>query len=299
MLKKLLIAMALLLTVGFERLSAQDLQQQLELMEDTLVNTANSMYGAFIPDERSIYNEKFVKQLVKALNIKRSYEYPFKKLSEKINIVESPDRSFRMFNWAIAPTDVTRRYYGAIQMPGEELKLYPLIDYTASLGKGAEDSVLSGGKWYGALYYRIMPQEVGDKTVYTLFGLNASSAISNKKVLEPMVLTPTGPVFGAQVFNIRSQNNRAQRVNRFIIEYKKAAQASMNWDADMNAIYFDRLESDVNDPNRKYTYVPTGQYDGFKWYDGQWNLVENLIPIDVRKDGEAPVPSPIKPKEQN
>ena len=295
MFNKSLILIVLLLLVVSKASFAQD--AQLKVMEDSLVVTADSMYNAFIPDERSLYNEKFVKQLVRALKLQGSYSYPFDELQKKINILYPEDKTFRIFNWSIAPTDITRRYYGAIQMNSAELKLYPLFDYSGSLSKGAEDSVLTGGKWYGALYYRIMPNEVDGQTIYTLFGLNASSAISNKKVMDPMTITAKGPVFGAPIFNVRSQGRPTERINRFIIEYKKEVQASMNWDADLNAVYFDKLVSQVNDPNRKYTYVPSGEYDGFKWDNGYWNYVQNLIPIDALKDGQAPTPIPVKGKE--
>ena len=273
---------------------AQDLQQQLAIMEDSLVNTADSMYNAFIPDERAIYNEQFVRQLVRALKIKGSYDHPFTKLQQKINIIYPEDKAFRIFNWALAPTDNTRRYYGAMQMPGDALKLYPLVDYSANLNKGAEDSILSNGKWFGALYYRIIPHEVAGQTVYTMFGLNASSAISNKKIMDPMMLKGTGPVFGAPIFNVRSQTMPTERINRFVMEYKKEVQASLNWDAEMNAVYFDKLVSSVNDPNRKYTYVPSGQYDGFRWLNDQWTYMQDLIPIDPLTDGKAPAPVPVK-----
>ena len=297
MFRKLFVSITLLFTIGLCKAGAQDLQQQLALMEDSLVTTADSMYNAFLPDERTIYNEQFVKQLVRALKIKRSYEYPFTRLQQKINIISPDDKAFRIFNWAIAPTDITRRYYGAIQMPGEDLKLYPLIDHASGLGKISEDSVLTNGRWFGALYYRIIPHEWEGKTVYTLFGLNASSPISNKKIMDPLLVTPTGPVFGAPVFNVRSKSGDNGRINRFIMEYKKEVQASLNWDNDLNAVYFDKLVSQVNDPNRKYTFVPSGEYDGFKWENEHWNYVQNLIPVEIRKDGEAPTPSPVKPKE--
>lgn len=271
----------------------------LKVMEDSLVVTADSMYSAFIADERVVYNEKFVKQLVRALKIQGSYSYPFNELQKRINIIAPEDKKFRIFNWSIAPTDITRRYYGAIQMNSDDLKLYPLFDYSNNLSKGAEDSVLTGGKWYGALYYRIMSHDVDGETIYTLFGLNASNAISNKKVMDPLKITAAGPVFGAPIFNVRSEGRPNERVNRFIIEYKKEVQASMNWDAELNAVYFDKLVSQVNDPNRKYTYVPSGEYDGFKWEGGHWNYVQNLIPIDALKDGQAPTPIPVKSKEEN
>ncbi len=233
---------------------------------------------------------------MKALRNPNSFNYPFDSLGTKINIIYPEDKSFRIFNWTV-PADVTTRYYGAIQMPGEQLKLYPLIDCSTELGKLSEDTVLTEGRWYGALIYRIMKNDLQDKSVYTLFGKNASSPISNKKLMDPMTLTDKGPVFGAPIFNVRSQARPNDRVNRFIIEYKKDVQASLNWDNELNIVFFDKLVSQVNDPNRKYTYVPSGAYDGFRWIDGYWNYLQDIIPVEALKDGQAPTPIPVKPKE--
>lgn len=273
-----------------------DGRKQLGKAEDSLVNLADSMYNAFLPDERPLYCEKFVKQLVRVLKTPNSYRYDFPALQKKINIIAPDDNKFRIFNWLIVGADNQIRYYGAVQMPSEELKLYPLVDYAKELGKFAEDSVLVGPKWFGALYYRIIPTEVDGKRIYNLFGLNSSSRISNKKVVDPLQFSEHGITFGAPIFNISSENSQ-NRINRFIIEYKREVQASLNWDDNMKMIYFDKLVSQVNDPNRKYTYVPSGQYDGLKWSNGQWNYVQDLIPVQQFKDGEAPAPKPVKGKE--
>ncbi len=257
-------------------------------MEDSLLITADSMYHAFIPDEREVYCQRFVKQLVKTLKIPNSFDYTFDKLKDVVNIIYPDDKSFRIFNWDIVPTSVTRRYYGAIQLPGDQLKLYPLIDYTEELGKLAEDSVLTNSKWYGALYYRIIEHEANGQKLYTLFGLNASSPISNKKVLDVLEFTPDGAEFGAPIFNVGSESQPGHRIDRYIMEYKKEVEASLNFDSSLGVIFFDKLVSQVNDPNRKYTYVPSGEYDGFKWHDDQWNYVQDLIPVQNLKDGQAP-----------
>lgn len=291
---QLLVAI-LLFTV--KTVAAQDNKVQISRLEDTLVVLADSMYSSFIPDERTVYTEKFVKKLVGALKIPGSFDYPFDRLKDKISIIYPDDRTFRVFNWLIIPSEVDMRYYGAIQMNAEQLKLFPLIDYTRELNKGAEDSILKGGHWFGAMYYRILKHEVNGQDVYTMFGKNSTSLISDKKILDPMVITATGPVFGAPIFNVLSESNPNEHIKRFVIEYKKGVQASMNWDAEMNAIYFDRLVSEQNDPNRKYTFVPSGQYDGFRWVDESWNYMKDLIPIDILKDGQAPAPTAVKGKE--
>ncbi len=255
--------------------------------EDSLLLTADSMYTAALPETRQDFAMAFIRQLKGALSLPNSYSYGFDSLGKIVNILPAPDGAFRMFNWAIAPTELTRRYYGAIQLPGQALKLYGLVDYSSEIGKAAEDTILTGGRWYGALYYRIMRQD-GMPGAYTLFGLNSALAHSNKKVLDVLTLTPQGPRFGAPVFGIRSQASRG-RIARFILEYKKEVQASMNWDERLNAIYFDRLMSPSGDEGRKYTFVPSGQYDGFRWNGSEWMLVKDVVPVLNLKDGDLPV----------
>jgi hypothetical protein len=269
-------------------LQAVDLRV-MQQMEDSMSLTADSMYGAFLPDTRLSYSSRFARQLVKALKVPNSWSYDFPKLSKRIYILYPEDKAFRIFNWDIAPSDITRRYYGAIQMPSENLKLYGLVDYSMEIGKAVEDTVLQGGKWYGCIYYKIRAEEVDGEKVYTLFGLNAGGRLSNKKVLDPLRFTESGPVFGAPIFNVRSEAHPNERVNRFVLEYKKDVQVALNWDAERNNIYFDNLVSQVNDPGRKYTYVASGQVDGFRWNGKQWDYVQNIVTIVPRKDGQAPI----------
>jgi len=261
---------------------------KLHIMEDSMVITSDSMYDALIPDDHVMYSERFAHQLVRALKIPNSYFYAFDKLKDKLNIIYADDNGFRIFNWAVVPTAATKRYYGAIQMPSESLKLFGLRDYTDELGKGAEDSILTHGKWFGAIYYRIISHEVEGQKVYTLFGFNSASPISNKKVLDPLIIDENGVRFGAPIFGVVSENFPQQRVNRFILEYKKGTQVTMNWDEEKKAIIFDQLVSQMNDPHRKYTFVPSGEYDGFRWDNDTWNYVRDLMPVTIMHDGEQP-----------
>jgi hypothetical protein len=263
----------------------------IQAIEDSLIVNADSMYNAFIPDLRQRHCETFIKQLVRALKNPNSYNYPFEKLGKHINIIQPEDKKFRMFNWVVAVSNVNVRYYGAIQMPGEALKLYPLVDNSTEIDD-LETAVLSDGKWFGAIYYDIITQQIDGKDIYTLIGKNSSSITSNRKILEPMTFTDKGVVFGAPIFR---QPGKA--VNRFVLEYRKDVSVSMKWDKEYGAITFDRLTSQMNDPKRKNTFVPTGQYDGFRWDGSKWSFIEDVIPVQVFKDGEAPAPQPKAVKE--
>jgi len=271
-----------------QEISPQNMER-FQIMEDSLVTTADSMYNAFLPDTHIFYSERFVRQLIRTLKIPNSYYFPFDKLKEKINIIPADDNAFRIFNWEITPSTILKRYYGAIQMPDEKLKLYGLLDYADQLGKGAEDSILTNRKWFGAIIYRIISHEVEGHIVYTLFGLNTSNPLCSRKVLDPMTIDERGVTFGAPIFGVASENFPQRRINRFVLEYKKGVQASMNWDEERKVIVFDKLVSQGNDPKRKYTYVPSGQYDGFRWNNDMWNYLTDLIPVTILKDGEAPL----------
>ncbi len=272
--------------------NAQEIQprdmERLQIMEDSMMITVDSMYTAFLPESHIGYSERFIRQLVKTLKTPNSYLYPFNKLKEKINIIYADDNAFRIFNWGIDFAEIFKRYYGAVQLPQENLKLYGLTDYTEKIGKGAEDSILTGGKWFGAIYYRIMAGEVEGKKIYTLFGLNEGNPLSNKKVLDPLTITDSAIVFGAPIFGYPSRNFPKQRVNRFVLEYKKDVHVGMNWDAERNVIVLDDLASQINDPNRRNTYVPTGQYNAFVWANEMWNYKMNIMPLTELKDGQAP-----------
>lgn len=271
--------------------SASAQKTEIEKIEDSLLVNADSMYNAFLPDLRTQYCETFVKQLVRALKTPNSYNYPFEKLGKVINIINAPDKDFRIFNWAIAVSTISIRYYGAVQMPGESLKLFGLRDGTDEIEKNLETAELTNQKWFGAIYYDIIKKEINGEIIYTLLGKNSANVMSNRKVLEPMRLTENGVLFGASIFNMPGK-----KVNRFILEYRKNVNVSMKWDKEYNAIIFDRLTSQMNDPNRKYTLVPTGQYDGFRWENGKWTLMQDVIPVQVFQDGEAPAPQPRAPK---
>ncbi len=285
MLKTLLPLFFLILAAPVHAALTPEAAAQLRVYEDSLRTTADSMYYAPIPDTRAGYALQFVRQLKGALAIPGSYEYPFDSLGQTISILSPDDRAFRIFNWAIPTGEVTRRYYGAIQRPGDALRLSGLVDVSPLLGKGAEDTVLSGGRWFGALYYRIHTATWNDEKIYTLFGLNNAAPATNRKVLDVLRLTPEGPQFGAPVFGIRSRQTK-DRVRRFILEYRRDVQASLNWNPDLGAIYFDRLAPEGGDEGRKYTYVPTGEVDGFRWTGEEWKFVRDLIPITILRDGE-------------
>jgi len=262
--------------------------EKFRIMEDSMMVTCDSMAEAFLPDSHIMYSERLVRQLVRTLKIPNSYYFSFDKLKDKLNIIYADDNAFRIFNWSINTSEVTHRYYGAIQVQQPTLKLFGLSDFSEELGKGGEDSVLTGGKWLGALYYNVIGHDFNGHRVYTLFGFSEEGIVSNKKILDPLTLTDRGPVFGAPIFGVASNTTVNAPINRFILEYKKGVHVSLNWDKEKQIIVFDDLASEVNDPNRKYTFVPTGEYNCFRWQGDNWFFIPNFMPVQILQNGQAP-----------
>lgn len=267
-----------------------DETEQLKQLEDSLVVLADSMLTAPIPDERVDFCVRFTKKLRIAFEIPGSFNYPFTRLSGKIHILYPEDKSFRIFNWLIAPSESMRRYFGAIQMAGEEPRYYPLRDNTNNLEKGAETMTLSSEQWYGCEYYKIMPQMIQGQRAYLLFGFNSNGLTSNKKLIDVLTFDSRGPLFGAPIFMVPdSRGQRLVQQSRLILEYKKDAQIYLNYDESKKMILFNRLASEVTDPNRKNTYIPTGQMDGLRWENDVYMFVKDAIPVLKLQDGQAPI----------
>jgi hypothetical protein len=52
-------------------------------------------------------------------------------------------------------------------------------------------------------------------------------------------------------------------------------------------IVFDHLISESDEPDRKETYVPDGDYEGFVWENGQWLHVPKIFNT-VLQEGQFP-----------
>lgn len=264
----------------------------IQIIEDSLVYYSDSMYYSSFPENKVEACYQFIRLIKGALNTPNSFSYPFDKLKERIAILQAPDNSFRIYNWEIIKSDVEKRYYAAMQLSNG--KFIPLIDVSDQIIRGLEDSVLMNNRWAGALYYNIVQKQVGNDQIYFLFGWNGASMNSEKKIVEPFGFNSQGQaVFGAPLFEIMDRGKRLAP-NRFILEYQKGAKLSMNFDKETEQIIFDHCESQIGDPNKKFTYVPDGTYDGLRWDGRRWIMSENIVQISILEQGNAPVEKPIK-----
>lgn len=269
--------------------------RQLQKLEDGMKPFALNMIQHPDASNRFSSDSIFIRSLVRALQVPHSFNYPFDSLIT-VSRIYAPDSSFRIFSWQFTKDDNYFRQRGAIQMrtPDGSLKLFPLLDVSEFTDK-PEDSIRSIRNWVGSIYYGIVMKEHNGKKYYTLLGYDDNNLRSTKKWLDVLSFNERGePVFGGRFFDIpKGYEKEAFAKDRFVMEYKKDGRARMNYDAEMDMIIFDHLISETNESDKKFTLIPDGDYQGFKWENGKWKYIDKVFDFAL-KDGEAPMPVPLK-----
>ena len=261
-------------------------QDSLKILSDKIVSGIN-------PSDRFRADSVFTKTLVRALKTNHSFNFRLDSLSA-ISKLYAPDSSFRIITWQMVINDNIIRQHGAIQLKTTDgsLKLFPLID-KSDITQNMSDTIANHFGWMGAVYYKIIGTNYQGRNYYTLLGYDENNIRSNKKIIEILSFEKGQPVFGARQFSIASGFGYNNKMARFIMEYKKQASPRLTYDADLSMIVFEHLISESNQPNKKWTLVGDGDYEGFKWIDGRWVYV-NKVFNEVTAEGKEPVPMPIR-----
>ena len=267
---------------------------QLKSKEDSLTAIGVKIINSTDLTERFRSDSLFTRTLVRALKIQYSFQYSFDSITT-VSKIYSPDSLFRIFTWQVTIDENTQRRHGAIQMKTAEgsLKLFPLIDRSIII-KNQLDTVTNNEWWIGAIYYKIVKKVYNNKPYYTLLGYDENTMRSTKKWIEVLHFDDKGlPQFGGQFFSFKQDSIKLPTQSRFSIEFKKDGNGRIMYDTDLDMLIYDHLISETNEETKKYTYIPDGDYEGFKWVNGQW-LHINKVFTQKLLDGQAPVEKPIK-----
>jgi hypothetical protein len=286
------LALSFAISAVAQKIAPTDLKK-LRLKEDTLSQYSEYLNTDSLPEDRMISDSIFTKTLVRALQIKNSFYYPFDSLLG-ISKLYAPDTSFRIFSWNISYDDYYSRQRGAIQFrtPDGSLKLIPLRDVSEFTDK-PQDSVRKRGNWIGAVYYNIIRNQYNGKNYYTLFGFDNNSVMSSMKWIEVLTFNEKNePQFGGPFFNYQKDSIPKPSQYRFNIEFKKGARVLVNYIEELGMILVDHLVSENDDPEHQWTYVPDGDQEGFKWENGKWVHIDKVFTFKLQ-DGQAPVGDPL------
>jgi hypothetical protein len=241
-------------------------------------------------NERVAADSFFTRLLVRTLKTPYSFQYVFDSLNT-ISIQYPSDSSFRIFTWQLVISDNLTRQHGAIQMRTTDgsLRLFPLID-KSDVTERLNDTVGNNRGWIGAVYYKIITKKQGLQTYYTLLGYDENNIRSTRKYIEVLTFSNDEPIFGSRIFSFEKDKVFKSAQSRYVMEFKKQAGPRLNYDPEMDMILMEHLSSESGEPNKKWTLIPDGDYEGFKWENGKWMHIEKIFDYVTPevKEGELP-----------
>ncbi len=263
--------------------------------QDSLSDYSFFLNTDSLTEYRMVSDSIFTRVLVRALQVKNSFYFPFDSVVG-ISKIYAPDTSFRIFTWQVVFDDYYSRQKGAIQLRTADgsLKLFPLRD-VSEFTSNPQDSVRTRLNWVGAVYYDITKTQYKNKNYYTLFGFDNNNAQSSMKWMEVLTFNEKNePVFGGPFFSYAKDSIPKPTRYRFNIEFKKGARVLMNYIEELQMILVDHLVSDNDnaDPDLPWTFVPDGDQEGFKWENGKWVHIDKVFTYKLQ-DGQAPVGDPL------
>lgn len=218
-------------------------------------------------------NKHFMDVMEEVLLNQLSFEFPFDSLKE-IARLTSPDNKFRIINWNLAKNDGSCYYFGFIQSKNPKtgkFELYPLTDKSGTV-KSPETYAGDNSKWFGMLYYKIIPCE----DYYTLLGWDGNDKLTSRKFIDVLSFKPDGsPGFGKDVFKMPKKNPK-----RIMFEYSAEIVMSLKYHEDKDMIVFDHLApKDAIMEGQYQFYGPDFSFDAFKYSKGKWKYEED---VDVK-----------------
>ena len=266
----------------------------LRVKEDSLAQIARYMILDTLEVGRLLAYKDFVPTFIRALQVKNSFYYPFDSVLG-ISKLYAPDSSFRIFTWYVEIDDYRGWQRGFIQMrtPDGSLKGFRLHD-DPEWTRDAYFRPCVDTNWIGAVYYNIIKTQHQGKNYYTLFGIDREGLRSQKKWIDVLSFDENNrPVFGG-AFSFKDDTIPKRTQSRFSLEFKKEARTFVNYEPELKIILFDHLISEEDEPQYQHpwTMIPDGDYEGFKWQNGQWVHIDKVFTYKL-EDGQAPVGDPL------
>lgn len=238
-------------------------------------------------------NERFTAMMKKVLSLPGSFDYPFDSLTTIAHLT-SPDKQFRIYNWNVPKADGTFEYFGFIQSldagnhistdphsavtqkKGQGYHLYLLVDKSSEITNAAT-ATCTADKWLGMLYYKIIPEQYEDKTIYVLLAWQGYNKIITHKVIDVISFNNKGePSFGKSIFKKLPPGFKGSP-KRIIFQYSATAYMSIDYDSKKNQILFDHLAPiDEGLVGQYQYYAPSFQVDALNFKGSGWEYMANV-----------------------
>lgn len=257
--------------------------------EDSLNILQKKVFATKTDTAKFRINSKFWKLLDEVLLNDKSFYYPFDSLKQ-ISRLASKDQKVRLITWNLNKDDGSYHYFGFLQSQNSKTKhydLHPLTDKSAGVKANPENYISDNTKWFGMLYYDIVPYE----DHYILLAWDGNDKTVCRKFIDVLSFKSDGsPVFGKDVFKYPKKNPK-----RVMFEY--SAKVTMSVRFYNGGIICDHLaaKDEMNEGMAQF-YGPDFSLDAFFPARGKWVFEPDVDVKNPRSKNDNVKPSDKKEK---
>lgn len=209
-------------------------------------------------------------EMIEILMAVDSFEYDFP-LLDNVGCVMSSDKNIHMYSWNIILEENKIQYFAMFQN-----KQYNTIQILAQ-GNSYIPNVTGSipeNKWYGALYYDIIPIEYREKPMYVVFGLMpTTNGETQHKVIDVLAFSKNAIKIGASMF--KRVNNRKKQY-RVLFEYDKLAQVTIEYNKRKKRIEYNHLVPIRQLFNGNNVLAPDETFDALVYKNDLWTEQEDV-----------------------
>lgn len=305
----ILLTLSCLRAFGQEPFPFSDAEHRLAEMLDS-IRTAEG-------DESKLdLSTRFAGRFSEVLGKEGSFDVKFDSL-KGITRVTSADRRVRIFTWTVGLADGRFSYFGVLQTAPSKRKsgIVAILSDCGDSIPAPANAILPPGRWYGAVYYEIIPVELaGGTTAYTLLGWRGISPAVSSRLIEVLSFDPSGAItFGKKIFCDRTRLPSARLIFRYsanasmILRYdRQSVVTGKTWNASKRAFVTKRIRKMMIvrdrivpiDPRMEgqdeYSVPAADVMDGYVFGNGCWKLITG---IDARNPAAKKKPLPEPPGE--
>ena len=285
----------LMLAMTLPAATAQN-RELMALHQQRLAELLMRTASAPTDNERYLASEQAVGELSAALEEEQSEQWKWQ-LPKVASVLTSPDGLLRIFTCSFVRDNGEFECFGAIQYYNdrEEEYQYSLLNDKSEEIMNREESLLTPANWLGAVYQELIQTSHAGKTYYTLLGWNGVDNLTERKIIEPVILRGGTPQFGAPLFR------RERNLRRVVLEYRNDAMVSLSYEEQFveeverervkvkgtnryrtvekrkqhkeKMIIFDEVEPQVQGMEGLFQYyIPSGLELAYAFVDGKWEL---------------------------
>jgi hypothetical protein len=252
--------------------------------EDSLCLLAKKLFHCKTDESRSTANDRFHACLESTLKMDGSFNYPFDSLKD-IGKLQSPDGTFKIYDWNTQKDDGSMTYFGFIQRLNPrtgKMDLFSLSDHSGEI-KNPESQSLDCKKWFGALYYKIIRNKSGKNVYYTLLGWDGHNNQTWRKLIEVLWFDRDGtPRFGETIFNMGKFPKK-----RVVFEFRAEMIMALKYNEEKEMIIFDNLAPESPEAKGVYeNYVMDGSYNGLVFKKGKWQFIPDVNALNPKSPND-------------